>query len=62
MPEVKDVILQVLEANKPIAAKIHPAMERQEILDKAIEFTEYWLDKEMGSAIQEFYAKNGISI
>ena len=61
MPEVKNIILGVLEANKPLAAKIHPAMKGQEILDKAIELTQYWLDKETGFAIQEFYAKNGIS-
>ncbi len=60
MPEVKNVILGVLEANKPIAVKIHPEMRKQEVLDKAIELTQYWLDKEMGIAIHEFYVENGI--
>jgi hypothetical protein len=61
MLEIKEVVLKVLNQNKSIA-KIHPAMTEQQVLDKAIEITEYWVKREVGLAIGEFYAANGIKL
>jgi len=60
MTEITSIILKVLETNKPIAANIHPAIKGQDLLDKAIEITQWWVDKEVGIAIQKFYENNGI--
>jgi hypothetical protein len=59
---IKAVVLEVLNLNKPVAANLHPAMRPQEILDKAIELSQYWVEKEVGLAIGEFYAANGIKL
>ena len=60
MPEIKDLILQVLNKNKPIADDIHPEIKGQAALDIAIELTQHRINKEVGLAIHEFYEANGI--